>query len=115
MDEYISRKAAIAYIREQSEECQKAFEEIGGESGIYADAYNDLAEDFYSIPAADVAPVVHGQWDDSGRYTFPGGGTAVRCTECGCALTVSEYHLNNWNYCPVCGAKMDGGDSDASL
>lgn len=58
MDEYISRKAAIAYIREQSEEWQKAFEEIGGESGIYADAYNDLAEDFYSIPAADVAPVV---------------------------------------------------------
>lgn len=115
MDEYISRKAAIAYIREQSEECQKAFEELGGESGIYADAYNDLAEDFYSIPAADVAPVVHGQWDDSGRYTFPGGGTAVRCTECGCALTVSEYHLNNWNYRPVCGAKMDGGDSDASL
>ena len=58
MDEYISRKAAIAYIREQSEECQKAFEELGGESGIYADAYNDLAEDFHSIPAADVAPVV---------------------------------------------------------
>ena len=58
MDEYISRKAAIAYIREQSEECQKAFEEFGGESGIYADAYNDLAEDFQSIPAADVAPVV---------------------------------------------------------
>lgn len=58
MDEYISRKVAIAYIREQSEECQKAFEEFGGESGIYADAYNDLAEDFQSIPAADVAPVV---------------------------------------------------------
>lgn len=64
------------------------------------------------IPAADVAPVVHGRWDDSGRYTFPGGSTAVRCTNCGCALTVSEYHLNNWNYCPVCGAKMGGGDSD---
>lgn len=63
MAEYISREAAIAYIREQSEECQKAFEEIGGESGIYADAYNDLAEDFYRIPAADVAPVVHGRWE----------------------------------------------------
>ena len=62
MAEYISREAAIAYIREQSEECQKAFEELGGESGIYADAYNDLAEDFYRIPAADVAPVVHGEW-----------------------------------------------------
>lgn len=52
MAEHITREAAIAYIREQSEECQKAFEELGGESGIYADAYNDLAEDFYSIPAA---------------------------------------------------------------
>lgn len=58
MAEYIRRETAIAYIREQSEECQKAFEELGGESGIYADAYNDLAEDFYRIPAADVAPVV---------------------------------------------------------
>lgn len=114
MADYIKRDAAIAYIREQSEECQKAFEELGGESGIYADAYNDLAEDFYSIPAADVAPVVHAHWDDSGRYTFPGGSTAVRCTNCGCALTVSEYHLNNWNYFPVCGAKMNGGDNDAA-
>ena len=151
MDEYIKREAAIAYIREQSEEWQKAFEELGEESGIYADAYNDLAENFYGIPAAkvvslhdiyrviaghsyyhgdrilaaltciaegkkvnpvrpsDVAPMVHGRWDNSGRYTFPGGGTAVRCTNCGCALTESEYRLNNWNYCPVCGAKMDGG------
>ena len=61
-----------------------------------------------SIPAADVAPVRHGRWDDSGRYTFPGGSTAVRCTECGCKLTVSEFRLNKWNYCPNCGAKMDG-------
>lgn len=37
MAEYISREAAIAYIREQSEECQKAFEELGGESGIYCE------------------------------------------------------------------------------
>lgn len=59
MSDYISREAAIDYIREQSEEMSKAFEELGGESGIYADAYNDLAEDFHRIPAADVAPVVH--------------------------------------------------------
>ena len=72
----------------------------------------DAADCIRYMDAADVAPVRHARWDDSGRYTFPGGGTAVRCTECGCALTVSEYHLNNWNYCPVCGAKMDG-DKDA--
>ena len=72
-------------------------------------AYAEIRE----LPAADVAEVVHGRWDDSGRYTFPSGATAVRCTNCGCALKESEYHLYNWNYCPICGAKMDGGCEDA--
>lgn len=116
MAEYIERGTAIAYIREQSEECQKAFEELGGESGIYADAYNDLAEDFYSIPAADVAPVVHGLWErepsSSWRWT-PSGAVAVtrttyRCGLCGRGTAVKS------NYCPNCGAKIDGGDSDAA-
>ena len=57
--------------------------------------------------AADVVPVVHGRWDDSGRYTFPNGNTAVRCTICGCSLAESEYKLYDWNYCPICGARMD--------
>lgn len=105
MDEYISRKAAIAYIREQSEECQKAFEELGGESGIYANAYNDLAEDFYSIPAADVAPVVHGRWIDDGSGI-------IICPECERGYNL---HAKYTHYCPNCGAKMDGGDSDACV
>lgn len=103
MDEFISRKAAIAYIREQSEECQKAFEELGGESGIYADAYNDLAEDFYSIPAADVAPVVHGRWIHDGRR-IKGGIDWCHCSECG----RSDNFCARTSYCPNCGAKMDG-------
>ena len=106
MAEYIERSAAVkAVLRERSP----------ANSVAQNRKLSIIQRDLLTIPAADVAPVVHGQWDDSGRYTFPGGGTAVRCTECGCALTVSEYHLNNWNYCPECGAKMDGGDSDASL
>lgn len=103
MDEYISRKAAIAYIREQSEECQKAFEELGGESGIYADAYNDLAEDFYSIPAADVAPVVHGRWAHL-------GGDEWCCPVCGFVIaTEGSWDKPTKKYCEDCGAKMDGG------
>lgn len=91
MAEYIEREAA---------------EDAVGEAHLKG--LNPLWE-LRDVPAADVAPVVHGRWDDSGRYTFPSGNAAVRCTNCGCALTESEYHLNNWNYCPVCGAKMDGG------
>lgn len=95
MAEYIEREAA---------------EDAVGEAHLKG--LNPLWE-LRDVPAADVAPVVHGRWDDSGRYTFPSGNAAVRCTNCGCALTESEYHLNNWNYCPVCGAKMDGGtDND---
>lgn len=104
MDEYISRKAAIAYIREQSEECQKAFEELGGESGIYADAYNDLAEDFYSIPAADVAPVVHTRWAHL-------GGDEWCCPVCGFVITTEgSWDKPTKKYCEDCGAKMDGGE-----
>ncbi len=107
MDEHISRKAAIAYIREQSEECQKAFEELGGESGIYADAYNDLAEDFYSIPAADVAPVVHGRW-----VTHYRSGTTV--AEGYVSTCCDMWNNRKSDYCPNCGAKMNGGaDNEA--
>lgn len=94
MAEYIERSAAI-------EAAKHAWAK-----GLEPSQYIEI------LPAADVAPVVHGRWDDSGRYTFPSGDTAVRCTNCGCALTESEYHLNNWNYCPVCGAKMDGGQCE---
>lgn len=104
MDEYISRKSAITYIREQSEECQKAFEELGGESGIYADAYNDLAEDFYSIPAADVAPVVHGRWEQDADGDW-------YCTNCDEVVAICESGRERTYrkpYCPNCGAKMEG-------
>ena len=83
-----------------------------GEYDHYTSGFDEAVTRVENFPAADVAPVVHGRWDDSGRYTFPSGNTAVRCTNCGCALTESEYRLNNWNYCPVCGARMDGSDND---
>ena len=108
MDEYITREAAIAYIREQSEECQKAFEELGGESGIYADAYNDLAEDFYSIPAADVAPVRHGKWVHSRYENCSEQFEMVKCSCCGCEAYAMAFYVRDGNYCPNCGAKMDG-------
>lgn len=60
------------------------------------------------MPTEDVAQVRHGRWDSSGKYRFQkDNSVAVRCTECGCSLTEPEYRCNVWNYCPVCGAKMD--------
>lgn len=95
MAEYIERDAAIAKLN--------ALEAIEPLSTM-ADAKQLLAD----IPAADVVPVMRGRWDDTGRYTFLDGSIAIRCTECGCSLTESEYCLKAWYYCPICGAKMDG-------
>lgn len=56
-----------------------------------------------STPTADVVPVKHGHWmHDSTGANF--------CSECGMyPYDDGEYHLV-WhaNYCPNCGAKMDG-------
>lgn len=108
MAEYIEKHKAVNLLTSLENEFQQFKPFKGFENAMY----RKLCETEIAIgqlPAADVAPVVHGRWDDSGRYTFPSGAAAVRCTNCGCALTESEYRLNNWNYCPVCGAKMDGG------
>ena len=108
MDEYIEREALEVDLNHRLNFLMGE----NGEYDHYTSGFDEAVTRVENFPDADVAPVVHGRWDDSGRYTFPSGNTAVRCTNCGCALTESEYRLNNWNYCPVCGARMDGGDDD---
>ena len=59
-------------------------------------------------PAADVAPVVHGQWGHL-------GGDEWLCTACGFVITTEgSWDKPTKKYCEDCGAKMDGGDSDAA-
>lgn len=59
-----------------------------------------------NLPAADVAPVVHGRWNNMDGYK-----TRKVCSECG--WDVPEYG-KFYSYCPNCGAKMDGGNGDAA-
>lgn len=41
MDKYMKQSDVIAYIRKEAKEAQSAFEELGGESGIIAEAFED--------------------------------------------------------------------------
>ena len=66
MDKYMNKKDVVSYIRKEAAEAQSAFEELGGESGIIAEAFEDLANELEDFPAADVAPVRHGRWIDNG-------------------------------------------------
>lgn len=52
-------------------------------------------------PAADVAPVVHGRWIPCKYATSEN----EDCSNCG----YSTYYGNEYDYCPNCGARMDGG------
>lgn len=93
MAEYLERGTVIDLITRRYENPEICMQEIN------------------SIPAADVAPVVHGRWEREPasywRWT-PSGAVAVtrttdRCGLCGRGTAVKS------NYCPNCGAKMDGG------
>lgn len=54
--------------------------------------------------AADVVPEKHGH---CGKCFG-----SFRCSECGHGFDYDRY-LPFFNYCPNCGAKMDGGDENA--
>ena len=66
------------------------------------------------MPAADVVEVRHGEWKQT---TEPLGAHDVDCVEC--SVCGESWVLDEdfdfdvvhdyWNYCPNCGAKMDGG------
>ena len=55
MDEYIKREAAVAVCDEQYKECLRKSDFCGDTV-----AWN-ICADIKAIPAADVAPVVHGR------------------------------------------------------
>lgn len=56
------------------------------------------------VYVSDVQPVVHGQW--LSREDFVAG-----MWECMACKSWCEMSGNLYNYCPHCGAKMDGGNS----
>ena len=89
MAEYIERRTAIEHLNGWCGVCGSAVECI-------------LAE-----PAADVAPVRHGRW------IIDSVGGKIACSDCGCIYLGYNGRLTP-NYCPNCGAMMDGGDSDAA-
>ena len=48
------------------------------------------------------APVRHGRWIEQEKYTF---GVMYDCSICGDRILDNGH---SWNYCPNCGAIMDG-------
>ena len=114
MAEYIEREEALAIIEEK----QKELCPVGryGRSYVYGsdrekyDAWEEIVDALENIPAADVAPVVHGRW-----VSVAGKRDRI-CSRCLHNKTYknADDDAEVFEFCPHCGAKMDGGDSDAA-
>lgn len=91
---YVPKSDILDLITEENE---------AGGSTDYSN-YSNLWDEVDDMPAADVQPVKHGWWiwDNSPEFGNPYG--SYKCSEC------EERQSFKENYCPNCGAKMDGGD-----
>lgn len=70
-----------------------------------------LVRDIEKLPAADVAPVRHGAWM-TWEDMFPGE-TPKKKNNLGVFCGICKGHADSMsNYCPNCGARMDGGMSE---
>lgn len=102
-EEYISRKAvrdAIASLSIERFELSNAYR-------LYVEALDNVDKKVVKIPAADVEPVRHGHWNAKEDYNMD---IYYECSACKETWTTIEGDPwdNGMNYCPNCGAKMDG-------
>ena len=105
MAEYIEREALCKIL----ENWRDAHADVDDEQGC--GLLEDVIWEVDAQPAADVAPVVHGNWEyiPQTLNTL----SQFRCPVCGW-WSLDPSIDGAYNYCPNCGAKMDGGDNDAA-
>lgn len=103
MSRYIDADAAL-----------KRFEEIHGNESNLLNCYNaDWIVSFIETqPTADVREVRHESW----KYKTLDNFRKVECTCTHCGWSGVENYdsyvdISDFEYCPHCGAKMDGGES----
>ena len=93
MSDAISRIAVLETL------CQNA--------DITGYAYKRFADEIKELPALDVAPVVHARWAHFGRRRMDSL-VEIGCSHCGFVVAVVPLHEYSYEFCPRCGAKMDG-------
>lgn len=91
MDEYIEREALIGDLTAAMD--HRGMGQVIGQT---------LIRYVKRQPAADVAPVVHGEWILF-LCSVTGDVSLYYCSSCRAGSAEKS------NYCPDCGAKMDGG------
>lgn len=97
MAEYIERDALIDDL--------DAAAKYGGMGAIIAQTLQRYVK---RAPAADVAPVRHGWWMHSHYEDCSEHFEIVKCSNCDFEAYAMAFFVRGGNYCPSCGARMDG-------
>ena len=58
----------------------------------------------------EYAQVRHGMWEHDHYENCCDNFEIVKCSCCGHQAYAIAFYVKSGNYCPNCGAKMDGGD-----
>lgn len=102
MAEYIEREAAIDALTEQN----LVVHMDSVNDGLVASCHRSAQRIIANIPAADVRPVVRGEWIDRDDKYY--GWNMWECSVCGeeFVLTEGTPDMNEYHFCPNCGADM---------
>lgn len=99
-NEFLSKKQVYCRLREISED-------YGRHSVDKQSAALKCRDAIMEMPAADVAPVVHGRWAmHSDRPD------TLICSICDHAFDVWKHDIDRMHYCPNCGSKMNAEKED---
>ena len=99
MSEYISRNEVYQKLHEAGG-CDASDEWARG----YDAGITEAIEIIDKISPADVAPVVHGHWEE-------GSDDGIWWTYLKCSVCEGEGY-DNFRFCPHCGAKMDESEDN---
>ena len=102
MAEYIDK--AVALSIHESTKSNRHYQ-TDNLDDAYGQGWDDALCSIEHIPAADVAPVVHGRWEWLGPNRLVTGCMCGTCSACG----VRSKYIVNTMVCPNCGARMDAG------
>lgn len=84
--------------------CETCRNHRSGKCDTWCDHGEEYIPDMNNIPTAEVEEVKHGEWEVNVGMNYN--------RERICPICKEKIESNHWDYCPHCGAKMDGGKEE---
>ena len=100
-DEYIKRGDALQTVEDYFRKKEKS-------SSLFMAVETMCLCLIHKTPAADVEPVRHGRWVKMTGMMPPEFTGHYQCSECGWFCKKHSIKETDFDFCPGCGAKMDG-------